>query len=92
MPTERRRVTYSGRVQGVGFRFTSRRVAESFAVSGFVRNLPDGQVELVAEGEPAVLDAFLAAVRGEMGRRIHSETVAPEPPGDPPFSEFSIRY
>ena len=41
---------YSGRVQGVGFRFTAQHVAEGFAVAGFVRNQPDGTVEVLAEG------------------------------------------
>jgi acylphosphatase len=92
MATERRRVRYSGRVQGVGFRFTSQRLAQGFAVNGYVRNLPDGRVELVAEGEPGVLDAFLAAVRSEMGGKIHSEHSDPEPVTPPRFDDFSIRY
>jgi acylphosphatase len=92
MPAERRRVYYSGRVQGVGFRFTAQRLAEDFAVNGFVRNLPDGRVELVAEGEVATVVAFLTAIRSEMGDRVRSESVFREPPGDPPFSDFSIRY
>jgi acylphosphatase len=92
MPAERRRVHYSGRVQGVGFRFTSQRLAEAFGVSGYVRNLPDGGVELVAEGDPATLDAFLGAVRSEMGGGIRGENVLLEVPHSPPFSRFSIRY
>ena len=92
MPTERRRVIYAGRVQGVGFRFTCQRLAEGFAVTGYVRNLADGRVELVAEGEPAAVDAFLGAVAGEIGGKIHSVSAANEPPGDPLFDEFSIRY
>ena len=43
-------VTYRGRVQGVGFRYTARTVAAGYAVQGFVRNLPDGGVQLVVEG------------------------------------------
>jgi acylphosphatase len=92
MAVERRRVVYSGRVQGVGFRFTSQRLADGFPVVGYVWNLPDGRVELVAEGEPAAIDAFRAAVRSELGRHIRDESVSRETPGDPPFSEFSIRY
>jgi acylphosphatase len=56
-------VLYSGRVQGVGFRYTAKTVAMGFEVVGTVRNLPDGRVELVAEGERAELDAFRQAVR-----------------------------
>ena len=47
---ERRIVHYTGRVQGVGFRFTTCRLAESFAVAGRVKNLPDGRVRVVVEG------------------------------------------
>ena len=53
MPRERRRVVFSGRVQGVGFRFTCQSLARGFDVAGYVRNLADGRVELVAEGEPS---------------------------------------
>lgn len=92
MARERVRVLYSGRVQGVGFRFTARRLAPGFAVSGYVRNLPDGRVELVAEGEPAALDGFLGAIRAELGDRIHAAHADREPAGQPPLEGFSIRY
>ena len=92
MPTERHRVTYAGRVQGVGFRFISQRLAQSYAVTGYVMNRPDGQVELVAEGEPETIGAFLRAIETELGNKIHSATMTTEVPGGPPFSEFSIRH
>ena len=61
----RRRMTvfYSGRVQGVGFRYTAKTVAAGFEIVGTVRNLPDGRVELAAEGLRAELEEFRAAVR-----------------------------
>jgi acylphosphatase len=52
-----------GRVQGVGFRYTAKTVATGFDVTGLVRNRPDGQVELVAEGQPEELEAFRIALR-----------------------------
>ena len=55
-------VFYSGRVQGVGFRATVRRIACGYDVTGTVRNLPDGRVELIAEGARAELTAFLAGI------------------------------
>jgi len=64
--TRRLHVFFSGLVQGVGFRYTARAVARRFAVSGWVRNLSDGRVELAAEGVPEELEAFLAALREEM--------------------------
>lgn len=61
----RRRLTvhYSGRVQGVGFRYTTKTVAAGFEVRGKVRNLPDGRVELVVEGDHTELEEFRAAIR-----------------------------
>ena len=56
-------VFYSGRVQGVGFRYTAKTVAAGFEIVGIVRNLPDGRVELVAEGLRAELEEFRAALR-----------------------------
>lgn len=55
------RVHYEGRVQGVGFRWTVKNLAREFDVSGTVKNLPDGRVELIAQGDEAV--EFLEAVR-----------------------------
>jgi len=55
-------VLYSGRVQGVGFRYTVRQLARGYDVVGTVRNLSDGRVELVAEGAKAELDAFLEGI------------------------------
>jgi len=69
-------VLYSGRVQGVGFRYTVRTVAAGFDVSGTVRNLPDGCVELVAEGDKAELKAFCQAIRDEgLAGNIRGEEV-----------------
>ncbi len=63
-PAARRRKTvfFSGRVQGVGFRYTAKTVATGFEITGIIRNLPDGRVELVAEGSHAELEAFRAAL------------------------------
>jgi acylphosphatase len=70
-------VLYSGRVQGVGFRYTARSVATGFEVSGAVRNLSDGRVELLAEGAKAELEAFRRAIQdSEVGRFIRQEEVA----------------
>jgi acylphosphatase len=78
-PTANRRrlnIFYSGRVQGVGFRYTVKTVAAGFEVAGMVRNLPDGRVELVAEGSGEELEAFCAAIRGAgVAGFIHGEEV-----------------
>jgi acylphosphatase len=71
-----RRVFYEGRVQGVGFRYTVRRIAMGYEVVGWVKNLPDGRVELHAGGEASEVEAFLKAIReSELGSHIRSENV-----------------
>lgn len=84
------RVRFSGSVQGVGFRETTRRLAEGFAVTGFVRNLSDGRVELVAEGSDAQVGRFLEAVRGRMAPNIDGEELA-RPAATGEFAGFSVR-
>jgi acylphosphatase len=88
---ERRTVWYSGHVQGVGFRYTSRAVAVGFDVSGYVRNLPDGRVQLVAEGEPRELNAFLLEIRDQLGGYIRSEQ-SDSQAASGEFSGFDIRH
>ena len=82
---------FSGTVQGVGFRFTVQRIARRFDVTGFVRNLPDGRVELQAEGKETVLKDFMKAVlEGEMAPYIR-ETQAVWSEAEAAFQTFSIR-
>jgi acylphosphatase len=57
-------IFYSGCVQGVGFRYTSKTVASGFEVTGVIRNLPDGRVELIVEGASEELESFRGAIRG----------------------------
>lgn len=84
MSRRRMQVLYAGRVQGVGFRYTAQRTASGFDVTGWVRNLADGRVELVAEGEPDELNAFRDAIRDSgSGAFIRQEVVGwGEPQGD----------
>ena len=60
-------VFFSGRVQGVGFRYTTLQVAKEFEVSGWVKNMADGRVQLEAEGAPETIKAFVSAVE----ERLH---------------------
>ena len=74
MKRQRVHVLYSGRVQGVGFRYTVKSTVAGFEVTGTVKNLDDGRVELYAEGERSELDEFLQAIRdSEVGRFIKNE-------------------
>ena len=71
-----RQVSYEGRVQGVGFRYSTYRVATGFEIAGSVRNLPDGRVELLAAGESGEVADFLQAIRdSELGSFIRNETI-----------------
>ncbi len=76
----RRTVWFEGHVQGVGFRYTTCDVARAFDVTGCVRNLSDGRVELVAEGEAREIDRFVGAVqdamRGYVYGLTHADTTA----------------
>ncbi len=85
-------VFYEGRVQGVGFRYTARRVAAGFDVAGYVRNLPDGRVELVASGDDEEVDGFLEAVReSELAGHIDEE-LAEEMAKPAGLRGFEIRF
>jgi acylphosphatase len=92
MQRECRRAYFSGRVQGVGFRYTAYQLARDFRVAGHVRNLPDGRVEVVAEGDPAEIDAFLRTVRSTMDRYIREVTIEPCPISPTPPTEFTIEH
>jgi len=87
----RRTVYFSGRVQGVGFRFTVEAVAARFAVTGLVRNLRDGRVELVAEGPASELDAFQQAVEEAMRRNIREVNLT-DAPATGEFTSFRIAF
>ncbi len=86
----RRRVTVHGRVQGVFFRDTARRMAQSRGLGGWVRNTPEGTVEAVFEGEPEAVESMVAwcgeGPRGALVERV--EVTAEEPEG---LTEFRIR-
>ena len=86
----RREVLYQGRVQGVGFRYTTVRLASRFAVSGYVQNLHDGRVKLVVEGQAAEIEAFLMAVAEHFAAHIDGSSVRPsEATGE--FNQFETR-
>ncbi len=88
---EGRHVIYRGAVQGVGFRFTALRIARQFPVQGYIRNLPNGSVELVGVGAAQPLRDFLAAVadamRGNIERADESPLTSTEE-----YSGFEIRH
>jgi acylphosphatase len=76
-----RQAFYEGRVQGVGFRATVKGIARGYDVVGWVKNLPDGRVELQCSGEPDEVDGFLEAIaESELKGHIRKIDVFPCPP------------
>lgn len=87
----RRRAFVSGMVQGVNFRYYTRSAARQIGVTGWVRNLSDGRVEAVIEGEPEPVEAMLAWLRkGSPGSRVESVTVHEET-ATGEFADFDIQ-
>jgi acylphosphatase len=75
-----RKVIYSGRVQGVGFRFTARQIAAGYEVIGWVKNLEDGRVELQVMAEEEEMEAFLAEIQdSNLGSLIKDQVVTEIP-------------
>ncbi len=74
MAREQRQVYFAGTVQGVGFRYTACRIATRYEVDGFVRNLPDGRVECVLEGESGEIDAFLEDLDRMMSGYVRNQS------------------
>lgn len=77
-----KRVIFEGRVQGVGFRYTVKDLARGFEVCGWVKNLPDGTVELQVTGEPDEVADFIheIAVESQLAANIRNHYVETIPP------------
>lgn len=84
-----RHFVISGRVQGVGFRYSTKRKAEQLKLSGWVKNLPNGDVEVVAQGDPGMLAVFESWLwAGPDYARVSIVTVRSAEPAD--STEFLI--
>ncbi len=84
-------IFYNGQVQGVGFRFTTERIALDLKLTGWVKNLTDGRVEVALEGEEEGVNAFLKNIRSVMRVHIQKEDVQWEPASGE-FKTFEIRF
>lgn len=91
MGLQRRLITFAGSVQGVGFRYTACRLAPDYDVTGYVRNAPDGTVELVAEGDRDRIDQFLAAIQRRLSSHIRN-VMQQTGPHQNEFRGFGVRY
>lgn len=87
----RRTVHFSGRVQGVGFRYTTCQIAARFPVVGYTKNLPDGRVEVVVEGAASDVERFLSAVAKEMASNIRASEKH-ESAATNEFRGFDVRF
>lgn len=83
------KIYYSGKVQGVGFRWQTNRIAKNFAVTGYVMNLPDGRVEVHVEGKSDEIEAFILEIQKQMQNNISS--TEQEKAAMQPFTEFVIK-
>jgi acylphosphatase len=88
---QRKTCHFSGRVQGVGFRYTVKNIALQYNVQGFVRNLADGRVELVMEGPDDQVQEMLQNVQARMQPYIE-DVEQRSAPGTGEFGHFSIRH
>jgi acylphosphatase len=86
-----RHVIFIGRVQGVGFRFTAHRMAHRHQLTGFVRNLPDGTVEMLAQGPARDIDDCIQAIKGYFDDYIRDTEIQEVPP-DPRHNDFKITF
>ncbi|HEY1683218.1 MAG TPA: acylphosphatase [Tepidisphaeraceae bacterium] len=90
-PSSRRLIHFSGRVQGVGFRYTVQNIALQFNIRGYVKNLPDGQVELVMEGAESEMNQIVCRISEKMNGFI-KDTKTQSAPATGEFAHFAIRH
>ena len=86
-----RLVIFIGRVQGVGFRFTAHRMAQRHQLTGFVHNLPDGTVEMLAQGSARDIDDCIQDIKDYFGDYLR-DTRIQEIPIDPKYKDFRITF
>lgn len=84
-------IVFMGHVQGVGFRFTAYHIANRHKLIGFVRNLPDGSVEMLAQGTADDIDSCISQIQNSFTGYIR-QTLVEEIPPDPKYKEFRITF
>jgi acylphosphatase len=91
MSQSAKHIIYIGRVQGVGFRFTAYHVANRYKLTGFVRNVPDGTVEMLAQGPDTNIDNCIQEIKDSFSGYVR-ETKIEEAPFNPQYTEFKITF
>lgn len=86
-----RQFIFRGRVQGVGFRYTTCRIAAKYDLTGFVRNRPDGTVEALMQGSLNQIELCIDEIKDHFGRYIR-EITATDLPANPRYTDFRIAY
>ncbi len=86
-----KRIIFIGRVHGVGFRFTAHRAASRHQLTGFVRNVPDGTVEMFVQGHSEDIEDCIQDIKESFGGYI-SQTRIEETPPNPGYTDFNITF
>ncbi len=84
-------ITFTGTVQGVGFRFTALNIASRYELTGMVRNLLDGAVEMIAQGSAEDIEACIRDIEESFGGHI-KETKIKETPLNPKYTDFKLTF
>ncbi|MHC4489049.1 MAG: acylphosphatase [Planctomycetota bacterium] len=84
-------IIFTGRVQGVGFRFTAYSIAHRYQLTGLVRNLPDGTVEMFAQGRPEDIDDCIRDIKESFVGYMRDARTEETPP-DPQYTDFKITF
>ena len=84
-------ITFTGRVQGVGFRFTARRAAQRRQLTGYVRNMPNGSVEMLAQGQAEEVDDCIQDIKEYFSGYV-KEVKIEEIPVDAKYTGFQITF
>ena len=86
-----RHIIFIGQVQGIGFRFTALNTANRFLLTGWVRNLPGGNVEMIAQGSDDDIDNCIRGIKEAFGDNVR-ETIIKETAFDPRYTNFKITF
>ncbi|AQT67410.1 Acylphosphatase [Anaerohalosphaera lusitana] len=86
-----KKIIYKGRVQGVGFRYTASRIADRYELKGYVKNLPDGSVEIFAQGHPDDIQDFIADLQETFAAHIRDREMHKQEPSGR-YQGFGIAF